>query len=197
MQLKDLAKELDISPSMVSQLKKRGMPVNSVEAAERWRRRHLTFARTKGTRAGTERPAPAERAIGETVSGGRVSDTLVDRATAAALARVRALGLLGKDALVGDTFGVLKPMLQHAMAAVPPAAREHVQLPLEVWDALTACIPAGGGSEASDGVELSEDFMATFWYQVALGPELSDHRIVSATPLAESRAKRHAGGDGG
>lgn len=179
MQLKDLAEALDISPSMVSQLKKRGMPVDSVDAAERWRRRHLTFARTKGNRAGTERPAQAEGAIGKSVPCGRVSDTLVDRATAAALARVRALGLLGKDALAGDTFEVLRPMLQHAMAAVPPAAREHVQLPLEVWDALTACIPAGGGSGAGDGVDLSEEFMGEFWYQIAIGPELSDHHLVA------------------
>jgi len=58
---KDLARRLGISESMVSRLRKRGMPVDSPESAERWRRRHLAPARVKGARIDTApRPAPVQ-----------------------------------------------------------------------------------------------------------------------------------------
>lgn len=47
---KELAELLGISGAMVSRLAKRGMPVDSVERAKRWRRRHLEPGRLKGTR---------------------------------------------------------------------------------------------------------------------------------------------------
>lgn len=47
---KELAKLLGISPAMVSRLAKRGMPTDSVERAERWRKRHLEPGRVKGSR---------------------------------------------------------------------------------------------------------------------------------------------------
>lgn len=50
MKQKDLAKLLGISPAMVSRLAKRSMPTDSLERAERWRRRHLEPARVKGAR---------------------------------------------------------------------------------------------------------------------------------------------------
>lgn len=50
MQQKELATLLDISPAMVSRLVKRGMPTDTLERAERWRRRHLEPGRVKGTR---------------------------------------------------------------------------------------------------------------------------------------------------
>jgi hypothetical protein len=170
LKLKDLAAQLGISAAMVSKLKKRGMPTASVEAAEKWRRRHLEFARSKGNRAGTERPAPAEKFAD-------VSTPAIELAAAAALARVRRLAELAGDALAGHSFEIVAPMLRQALQAVPPAARQHVAMPLAVWDRLTEAVPGGGGGGAHD---FSEEFMATFWYQVALGPELSDHSIVCA-----------------
>lgn len=64
MQQKELATLLNISPAMVSRLAKRGMPVDSVERAERWRRRHLEPGRVKGARLdqpGSPKPTPATR----------------------------------------------------------------------------------------------------------------------------------------
>lgn len=58
MQQKELATLLDISPAMVSRLAKRGMPTDTVERAERWRRRHLEPGRVKGSRVDTIRKAP-------------------------------------------------------------------------------------------------------------------------------------------
>jgi hypothetical protein len=62
MQQKELATLLDISPAMVSRLAKRGMPTDTLERAERWRRRHLEPGRVKSVRADTRqttKPAPA------------------------------------------------------------------------------------------------------------------------------------------
>lgn len=47
---KELAQALGITPGMVSRLAKRGMPVDSVERAQRWRKRHLEPSRIKGNR---------------------------------------------------------------------------------------------------------------------------------------------------
>lgn len=58
MLLKTLAKGLGISPSMCSRLARRGMPVDSIERAERWRRRHLDMARMKGIRVESQTSAP-------------------------------------------------------------------------------------------------------------------------------------------
>jgi phage terminase Nu1 subunit (DNA packaging protein) len=47
---KQLAQALGISPAMVTKLMKRGMPVDSIERATKWRKRHLEVSRTKGNR---------------------------------------------------------------------------------------------------------------------------------------------------
>ncbi len=59
MQQKELAQLLDISPAMVSRLAKRGMPTDTLERAERWRKRHLEPGRVKGSRFGTVLATPA------------------------------------------------------------------------------------------------------------------------------------------
>ena len=56
MQQKELAALLDISPAMVSRLAKRGMPTDTLERAERWRRRHLEPGRVKGKRHAPGQP---------------------------------------------------------------------------------------------------------------------------------------------
>lgn len=55
---KDLATALGISAAMVSKLAKRGMPTDTLERAERWRRRHLEPGRVKGVRYGTVSAIP-------------------------------------------------------------------------------------------------------------------------------------------
>lgn len=59
---KQLAAALGLSEAMVSRLRRRGMPVDSAEHAERWRRRNLEPARTKGMRMGAA-AAPLARAV--------------------------------------------------------------------------------------------------------------------------------------
>lgn len=50
MQQNELAKLLNISTAMVSRLAKRGMPTDTLERAQRWRKRHLEPGRIKGSR---------------------------------------------------------------------------------------------------------------------------------------------------
>lgn len=63
---KELAQLLGVSESMVSRHAKQGMPTDSVERAQRWRKRHLEPGRVKGQRydpkakaATTTKAAPA------------------------------------------------------------------------------------------------------------------------------------------
>lgn len=65
MQQKELATLLGVSTAMVPRHVKRGMPTDTVERAEKWRRRHLEPGRVKGTRfepGSTRKPAPAQPA---------------------------------------------------------------------------------------------------------------------------------------
>lgn len=183
MMLKDIAEGLGISAAMVSKLKKRGMPVTSVAAAEKWRRRHLEPARTKGLRAGTTRAAPpqAARFVPATAPGPVDPEAVVK-----SLALVRELGLLAMDAIERDTFETFALTLRQAMAQVPAFARPQVALPEQVWDALTACIPmepaaAVGGRHAA-GDDLPEEFMGVFWYQIALGDLADQHLVLGEGP---------------
>ena len=60
MQQKELANLLGVSPAMVSRHAKRGMPTDTLERAERWRKRHLEPGRVKGNRyTPNHDPAPA------------------------------------------------------------------------------------------------------------------------------------------
>lgn len=174
MNRKELAAALKISGAMVTKLAKRGMPTDrGVEAAQRWRSRHLEPARTKGLRAGT---APAK-------GSGHVSTPMLPATSIAALRRVQDLAWLAYDAIAGKSFAVVAPMLRQALQAVPVDARAQVAMPLEVWDALTAAVPGGGGGGPND---FSEEFMGTFWYQIALG-DLTDHSIAHPSPSIEAR----------
>jgi phage terminase Nu1 subunit (DNA packaging protein) len=61
---KELADALGISGPMVSKLAKRGMPTDSVERAQRWRKRHLEPGRLKSNKAKGPTPAPPSGAGG-------------------------------------------------------------------------------------------------------------------------------------
>lgn len=177
MQLKDLAAGLGISPAMVSKLKRRGMPVDSVEAAEKWRKRHLLSTRTKGVRAGSER-MPISHGHVSTPGDGSRRPTAVDGRTARLLRIVEELGVAALDSIQRDAFSDFAPVLRQAMAQVPPGAHDLYRLPIEVWDALTEAVPdvsdpSGSSAHAAAG-ELDDAFMGEFFRQIALGPQFTD-----------------------
>jgi hypothetical protein len=169
----DLARQLGISASMVSRLAKRGMPTDSLERAEKWRRRHLEPGRIKGMRADTMSTAAGLADVS------KASPRAGDATSAASLQLVRELGLLAHEALDRQAFDLVAPRLRKAMAAVPHHERERVELSLEVWDALTVdAVPLGGSGPATPCSDLPDDFMGTFWYQIALA-DLSDASLVA------------------
>lgn len=57
MKQKELAQALGLSTSSVSKMAKRGMPTDSLERAQRWRKRHLEPSRVKGSRFDPKAPA--------------------------------------------------------------------------------------------------------------------------------------------
>lgn len=104
----------------------------------------------------------------------------------AAVARVRQLGFLAHDAIASGTFDDIAPVLRGALREVPDEARKDVAMPVEVWDLLTAFVPSTASGRRAAGWP-SDDFMGVFWYQVALGPDLADQRIVASGPQSTAR----------
>ena len=127
---KELAALLGISGAMVSRLAKRGMPVDDVERAKRWRRRHLEPGRVKGARYDpssvatpptTAVPAPGAVHVGE--------DTRTARALFAELLEITAT----------DTHAAVT----NAPDGSPLAMVEHLRhllraVPAPMWPRLTA-----------------------------------------------------------
>lgn len=105
---KELAEALGISAAMVSKLAKRGMPTDSVERAQRWRRRHLEPGRVKGVR--------------------------YERTRQPALDPVQQVEALGRAAL-GD-FKTHEAALRAALRAMPEDRADEIRLPESVWAAL-------------------------------------------------------------
>jgi transcriptional regulator with XRE-family HTH domain len=109
----DLAAALGISASMLSRLKKRGMPVDSLTAARVWRELHLKPELTKENRYTPWRDIPRP-------------------ATHDKSSHVNALGRLALH-----QFSEYGPILKQAMRMLPRSLRSQVSLPVSVWEALT------------------------------------------------------------
>jgi len=130
MQQKELATLLDISPAMVSRLVKRGMPTDTIERAERWRRRHLEPGRVKGSRVDTvKRPAQQDppKVTSPSTAPPRVS-----------LNDTENMGVLVDAALAnGNQYGaaVRTHQLRVLLRQMANDA-DLVRLPLRVWVAL-------------------------------------------------------------
>ena len=134
---KDLAAELGISGAMVSKLAKRGMPTDSVERAQRWRKRHLEPGRVKGSRFDpnyTAPPAPEPAvppapAAPAPPSAGEIELKLTRAAEVAA----KCVGI----ALRVDGLASIPPLiaeLRDGLRELPPGAEPG--MPLRVWVAL-------------------------------------------------------------
>jgi hypothetical protein len=105
---KELAAALSISPAMVSKLAKRGMPTDTLERAQRWRRRHLEPGRVKGVRLEDPKAIPTDP-----------------------VARANAIGAAAVAA-----FETHERELREALRAVPAERRQEVALDFDVWGLL-------------------------------------------------------------
>jgi hypothetical protein len=83
--------------------------------------------------------------------------------------RANDLGLVAAAALDRGHFKVIEPDLRAAMAAVPLSARERVEWPRRVWDAITGAV--GEQLERRDEPLSEEEAaeMGEFWGAVAAG----------------------------
>lgn len=155
---KDIAQGLGISPAMVTRLKARGMPTHSVSAAAEWRRSNLDPALVKGVRM--TRPA----AVGE--PGRQGPDQLEIVRQLGALAAIDPAPWLAE--------------LRLALAAVPAARRDEVELSIEVWDALLAHVlplldkcedelRAAGVAGLDEQTPEDEEFASRWLYHLACG----------------------------
>jgi hypothetical protein len=172
----DLAHALGISASLVSRLRKRGMPVHSIEAAKAWRAVNLDPAATweQAARKGGAARAQAAHA------------PPTDRTAA-----LENIGLLAE--LAARDFAAYGGRLRAALAALPREAWDEVALPASVWgrlggeafatiDKLVAEAGAPGDlEEPAAGAE--GDVAADLVYEIAAG--LVRVEAVHMSPLAE------------
>lgn len=126
MQKKELAKLLNISPSMVTKLAKQGMPTDTLEHAQKWRRRNLEPGRIKGSRFDPNKPpTPAKPATTPRALPG------------VSVAEVEAVATLSNSALEqGNQVTAETPIVQTRalLRQLPDDARPRISL--RVWLAL-------------------------------------------------------------
>ena len=180
-----LAELLGIAKSAVSAQAKRGMPTDSLEAAQLWRTQHLDPARKKGARLDAhyqpsrpaQRPQPAP-----------ASDTV---AQATGLLKVAESALAA-----GQCIDALVPALRAALRAVPVPERASVDLvSLPVMRVLLAHVldvlpdratnPTNddGTPFYSDGEAVTDEdasFMGAVWYEIAAGELVFDLDALAA-----------------
>jgi len=156
-----IARALGISAAAVTKCKKQGMPVDSIEAAARWRADNLNPCQTKGNCFDARLAAPS----------GALEHALALLAVADA-----ALG-------AGQSVDALVPVLRAALHCVPEHERDpdmvlpSAVLELLIADVLALLPPRGAlnddGSPAwRDGSTMSDaeaGAMGRFWYEVAAG----------------------------
>lgn len=178
---KDLAEQLGISAAMVSKLAKRGMPTHDLQAARRWRDKHLEPARRKDAR----------------IDGQQGADWRGRRHREAALARDRAAAVARAESLAAAVRGLMDaeqdpepmlPQLRAALRSVPHEARPQVAMDCGVWGILTSEVrrtlasqevgaPGDGGADTGgDDGDMSDDEateLGAFWYAVAAGEHVA------------------------
>ena len=163
----EIAAALQIDKALVSRYRKRGMPVDSIEAARAWKRANVR-ARIGGAPPmpiATGSPLPPSAQL-------QAAQALADHA-----------GELLAD---GGDVAALVPAIRQALAAVPEHERADVGLSRELWDVLAervlALVPAEEKNSGARMGPAEEEDMGTFWYRVAAG------EVVPFTQAGASRA---------
>lgn len=112
----ELARLLGVDRSAVCRMKRRGMPTDSLEAAQAWRAANLSPAHRKDLN-------PAR-------SGVRAETA------AAAVERMARVLPIAEAAVRSGALHVVEPELRAAWAALPELEQERVLMSVELWDAL-------------------------------------------------------------
>lgn len=141
MQQNELANLLGVSSAMVSKLKKQGMPVDDLDRAKRWRKRHLEPGRIKGSRFDPTKPVRAM--INKPAAPTPVAAVLPDEL----MAEVEAAGVDLDKALANGDQEWATVMVQQVRELLRKNAREFdpddkskPRLSLRVWVALCSYV---------------------------------------------------------
>lgn len=139
----ELARALGVTPGMVTRYAQRGMPVDTVERAQRWRRRHLEPSRMKEHRfnpSAPNSPPPAPVAQITTVPnvGPSLSDTVASYSYSVELVALGvAVAIIERHPAHAAHIEHLRELLRGLPDGQPP------RFPLCVWVALTDYMLAG------------------------------------------------------
>lgn len=168
----EIAVALNISTARVSQLKRAGMPADSVEAALGWYRRNVDPVRAMGQRlsraggaAAAPEPLPAPRPPSHDAA---VADGLVHSAEALAASLSESIGR--------PEFETLALPLRLIMQEIPPSHRRLLALDSRLWVALcrpvlAAVRPGVNWNQppepATTLTEAEAAEVGAFWYEVA------------------------------
>ncbi|HMN55667.1 MAG TPA: hypothetical protein PKE15_00340 [Ottowia sp.] len=143
----DIAAALQIDKSLVTRYRKRGMPVDSIEAARAWKREHVRPRITIAPPPDASPPSAQRHA----------AQTLADHA--------------GELLAAGSDVAALVPSLRLALAAVSEHERADVGLSRELWDVLVervlTLVPNEDSGEPMSPAD--EEALGDFWYRVAAG----------------------------
>ena len=170
---KDLAEQLGISGAMVSRLAKRGMPTDSLERAQRWRRRHLEQGRMKGNRFDPNQmaappPTPASAKPAPPLESPSPDTVLLREIEMAA--RCFAVVLRGADEASG---ALLLAELRQRLRLLPPGAQP--AMPVRTWIALTDWALSNESEvrqfELQDEVATPDDFAMLVNASIPVGGE--------------------------
>ena len=179
-----LAELLGIAKSAVSAQAKRGMPTDSLQAAQMWRTQHIDPARKKGARLDahyrpSQRDQPTQQAP--------------EPATVAHAADLMNVAHAALEA--GQPIDALVPLLRAALRAVPVPERASLGLSLPVMRALLKHVldvlpdPSARPTDQDgspfyiDGETLSADdaeFTGAIWYEIAAGELVFDLDALAA-----------------
>lgn len=172
-----IARALGLAKSRITAMKKQGMPVHSIEAAQEWRRRHVGPIVRTSTRNAPLRPLNAGPVDLAGMSGPLQGLLGPPASPEAAMQKAIDLVALAVVAIDNGTFKVIETVLRLALSDVPAAYRHRMPaLPLRVWDALCSDVFAlcdvdmenlDNAPKLSDPEEIES--MGAFWYQVAAG----------------------------
>ena len=150
----EIAKALDLSPASIVKYKRKGMPMDSIDAAAAWHRSRVKVTAHRMPHA----PAPQ-----------RPADSAATRAA-------DLLDLAANAHASGHDISALVPGLRSALHAVPAGDRAAMLLPVDVMDVLTADVRKvlqddEPGDDDAQG-EMSGQaavWLGVFWFSVAAG----------------------------
>ena len=138
---KDLAVALGISGAMVTKLAKRGMPVDDLDKAVRWRQRHLEWQRSKGVRADTVAPDAGPASQRAAVSTAAVDGVLPAGVAAAPQAKIVAHQVAADGAELPEEYNQARTRREIAeanLAEMKESEQRGVTIRLDVIEATLA-----------------------------------------------------------